>query len=203
VPPHGPTSWVESFDALLREIDRRRRPWVLILDRLATLLAASPEMASALGHLWTGARARGLPLHLVLVSDTDAVLDPLLADRAIERMGAGVEVMGIWDQVGIASSGLQAERMCDAGARIGTEDLPGKVHHKFAVIDVHGSDPTVILGSYNWTVPGAYENDENTLIIHDAALAQAYYEEWQRLWGTLAPERICNEPVVFIPLVAK
>jgi hypothetical protein len=129
--------------------------------------------------------------------------DPLLADRAIERMQEGVTVKGVWDQLGMANSGDQAERMCEAGAQIGTEDLPGKVHHKFAVIDVYGSDPTVILGSYNWTDSGAYQNDENTLIIHDAALAEAYYQEWERLWGTLTPERICNAPVVYLPLVEK
>lgn len=42
---------------------------------------------------------------------------------------------------------------------------------------------------------GAYDNDENTLIVHDRALAQAYYEEWRRLWGTLDPDRICNPMV--------
>jgi phosphatidylserine/phosphatidylglycerophosphate/cardiolipin synthase-like enzyme len=70
--------------------------------------------------------------------------------------------------------------LCAAGARIGIKNLPGKVHHKFAVIDANGSDPVVILGSYNWTGAGAYDNDENTLIMHDQALAQAYYEEWHR-----------------------
>jgi phosphatidylserine/phosphatidylglycerophosphate/cardiolipin synthase-like enzyme len=52
-----------------------------------------------------------------------------------------------------------------------------KSHHKFAIIDVDGSDPVVVLGSYNWTSSGAYDNDENTLIIHDANLAQSYYQE--------------------------
>lgn len=51
-----------------------------------------------------------------------------------------------------------------------------------AIIDVEGSDPIVILGSYNWTDIGAYQNDENTLIIHDQDLAQAYYAEWLCLW---------------------
>jgi hypothetical protein len=31
--------------------------------------------------------------------------------------------------------------LCAAGARIGIEDPPGKVHHKCAVIDVEGDDP--------------------------------------------------------------
>ena len=32
-------------------------------------------------------------------------------------------------------------------ARIGFERFAGKLHHKFAVIDVFGDDPVVILGS--------------------------------------------------------
>jgi hypothetical protein len=61
------------------------------------------------------------------------------------------------------------------------------MHHKFAVIDVHGAHPRVITGSYNWTAAGAESNDENTLIIHDAATAQAYYQEYLRLYGAIPP----------------
>ena len=127
--------------------------------------------------------------------------DDILADRVVERLGAGVEVYGVWDQLGEANVSSQDERLCAAGARIGIEDLPGKVHHKFAVIDVEGSDPTVVLGSYNWTDSGAYDNDENTLIIHDRELARAYYAEWQQLWGTVALERICNAFAVYLPAI--
>jgi hypothetical protein len=36
-----------------------------------------------------------------------------------------------------------------------------------------GDASVVILGSYNWTLAGVYDNDENTLIIHDRVLAEA------------------------------
>ena len=127
--------------------------------------------------------------------------DDLLTQRAIERLGAGVTVQGVWDQLGAASTASDDGALCAAGAQIGIEDWNGKLHHKFAVIDVYGSDPTVILGSYNWTASGAYENDENTLIIHDAGLAAAYYAEWQRLWAEIDPSRICSAQRVYIPLV--
>ena len=68
---------------------------------------------------------------------------------------------------------------------------------------MEGDDPVVILGSYNWTNAGAYDNDENTLIIHDQALAQAYYAEWERLWGTMDPDRICNAHDVYLPVVLR
>ena len=75
--------------------------------------------------------------------------------------------------------------------------------NRVALIDVEGSDPVVILGSYNWTDSGAYDNDENTLIIHDDRLAQAYYAEWQRLWSALGPERLCQQFVGYLPLALK
>ena len=40
------------------------------------------------------------------------------------------------------------------------------------------SDPTVITGSMNWSANGDDTNDENTLIIHDAAVANQFYQEF-------------------------
>jgi phosphatidylserine/phosphatidylglycerophosphate/cardiolipin synthase-like enzyme len=90
-----------------------------------------------------------------------------------------------------------------AGAQIKTENFAGKVHHKFAVIEVEGSDPVVILGSYNWTDSGAYDNDENTLIIHDRDLARAYHAEWQRLWAALREETLCPRSIAYLPMVIR
>ena len=129
--------------------------------------------------------------------------DDVLTKRVVERLGVGVEFFGVWDQLGAANESSADGALCAAGARIKIEDFNGKVHHKFAVIDVNGSDPTVILGSYNWTDSGAYDNDENTLIIHDLALAQAYYAEWQRLWSALGEDRLCKPYLIYLPAVAK
>jgi phosphatidylserine/phosphatidylglycerophosphate/cardiolipin synthase-like enzyme len=107
--------------------------------------------------------------------------DDLLTERILERMAQGVQVHGICDQLGAAHPSSACDDLHQGGAHITVEDFPGKLHHKFAVIDVEGSDPVVILGSYNWTDGGAYDNDENTLIVHDRELARAYYSEWQRL----------------------
>jgi phosphatidylserine/phosphatidylglycerophosphate/cardiolipin synthase-like enzyme len=125
--------------------------------------------------------------------------DDLLTERVVERMNDGVDVYGVWDYLGASSPYSADETLSSAGGNIRVEDFAGKVHHKFAVIDVHGSDPTVVLGSYNWTASGAYDNDENTLIIHSAALAQTYYEEWKDLWNALGEPVIDNH--VYLPLV--
>jgi phosphatidylserine/phosphatidylglycerophosphate/cardiolipin synthase-like enzyme len=123
--------------------------------------------------------------------------DEMLADRTVERLNSGAEVYGVWDQLGAASPFSMDETLAGAGAQISIEDFAGKVHHKFAVIDVGSSDPMVILGSYNWTGSGAYDNDENTLIIHDQDLAQLYYQEWLKLWSALEPKDL------YLPLVLR
>lgn len=53
------------------------------------------------------------------------------------------------------------------------------LHHKYMIVD-HGSssDPFVITGSMNWSANGDQTNDENTLIIHDAAIANQFYQEF-------------------------
>lgn len=129
--------------------------------------------------------------------------DDLLADRVIERLGQGIEVYGVWDALGAANVASDDKRLCLAGAQIKTENSAGKVHHKYAVIDVEGSDPVVILGSYNWTASGAYDNDENTLIVHDRELARAYHAEWQRVWDALGSERLCRVERIYLPAVSK
>lgn len=129
--------------------------------------------------------------------------DDLLTDQTIERLESGVEVAGLFDQLGEANGSSADEALCMAGAKIGVEDFAGKLHHKFAVIDVNGPNPVVILGSYNWTTSGAFTNDENSLIIHDAELAQAYYAEWQRLWEAVELENICNPETVYLPIIVR
>jgi hypothetical protein len=147
--------------------------------------------------VWDELAHAGQTIHFAMFFWTD----DLLTDRVIDRLDTGVEVYGVWDQLGAASPTSADEELAAAGARIRIEDFPGKVHHKFAVIDAGGSDPTVILGSYNWTDSGAYANDENTLIIHDHELAQAYYAEWLRLWWALGGPAASHW--VYLPLTVR
>jgi len=171
-----------------------------LLDYNGTLLESyfSPTDLVAF-EVWDELAGADETIHFAMFYWTD----DLLTDRAVERLEAGVEVYGLWDQLGAAHESSADEALCDAGARIKLEDFAGKVHHKFAVIDVEGSNPTVILGSYNWTSAGAYDNDENTLIIHDHDLARSYYAEWQRLWSALGIEDMCNPFVIYLPLVLR
>jgi len=56
----------------------------------------------------------------------------------------------------------------------------GIMHHKYMIVDqsVAGSDPTLLVGSHNWSSSADLRNDENTLIIHDQTIANVYYQEF-------------------------
>jgi len=56
----------------------------------------------------------------------------------------------------------------------------GIMHHKYMIVDqAYGdADPLVLTGSHNWSASAQLRNDENTLIIHDQGVANAYYQEF-------------------------
>ncbi len=73
-------------------------------------------------------------------------------------------------------------------------------HHKYAIVDPNNldSDPTVLTGSHNWTTSAQVRNDENTLIIHDATIANIFYQEFaqrfQELFGWfMAVDEVNNQ----------
>jgi phosphatidylserine/phosphatidylglycerophosphate/cardiolipin synthase-like enzyme len=64
--------------------------------------------------------------------------------------------------------------------KIYTESNDTIYHNKFAIIDPSNtsSDPQVVTGSHNWSAGANSYNDENTLIIHNAVVANMYYQEF-------------------------
>ena len=56
----------------------------------------------------------------------------------------------------------------------------GLEHNKYLIADRNSpaSDPLVLTGSHNWSNSANTVNDENTLVIHDAAIANLYYQEF-------------------------
>jgi hypothetical protein len=54
------------------------------------------------------------------------------------------------------------------------------VHNKYLLVDPNapGLDPAVLTGSHNWSTSAQTKNDENTVVVHNAAIANQYYQEW-------------------------
>ena len=66
------------------------------------------------------------------------------------------------------------------GKYIFDNSASGLLHHKLAIVDANfaASDPQVITGSHNWSNSANERNDENTLIIHSAEIANQYFQQF-------------------------
>ncbi len=59
------------------------------------------------------------------------------------------------------------------------------LHDKYGLVDAEdlSSDPIVITGSHNWSTAAETVNDENTLIIHDAAISNFYLQDFKQRYN--------------------
>jgi phosphatidylserine/phosphatidylglycerophosphate/cardiolipin synthase-like enzyme len=77
----------------------------------------------------------------------------------------------------------------------------GIMHHKYMIVDqgFADSDPILLTGSHNWSSSAQFRNDENTLIFHDQAVANAYYQEFVVRFGNgqiIVPKPECKNDFV-------
>jgi len=103
---------------------------------------------------------------------------------------SGVTVEGVFDSLQAGSQYSKYNDMIADGIPVKKDSVSGLLHHKYLIIDEDQpwSDPIVVTGSANWTnatdVSGG--NDENTVIIHDANLANEFYQEFRARYGPSA-----------------
>jgi hypothetical protein len=56
----------------------------------------------------------------------------------------------------------------------------GIMHHKFMIVDQNkpNLDAFVLTGSHNWSSNANFNNDENTVVIHDPKIANQFFQHW-------------------------
>jgi phosphatidylserine/phosphatidylglycerophosphate/cardiolipin synthase-like enzyme len=86
------------------------------------------------------------------------------------------------------------------GSRVKVYNQSNSIYHnKFLIVDPCdlASDPLVETGSHNWSNAADTKNDENTLVIHDATIANLYYQSFAQnfadLNGVLSDCQILND----------
>ena len=92
---------------------------------------------------------------------------------------------GIVDDTASAG-GLQFLIMKGAmGSNIKVDKYSWLFHHKYLIVDPSNtsSDPLVLTGSHNWSTAAETKNDENTVIVHDATIANIYLQEFTQRWS--------------------
>jgi phosphatidylserine/phosphatidylglycerophosphate/cardiolipin synthase-like enzyme len=102
-----------------------------------------------------------------------------LSRALIEKAKAGVTVQGVFDKDQYRSnSGTEYDNLRKAGVEVYLDANPQLMHHKVIIID----QQVVITGSYNFSNNAEYNNDENTLIIHNQDIAAQFLAEYQLIY---------------------
>jgi phosphatidylserine/phosphatidylglycerophosphate/cardiolipin synthase-like enzyme len=101
------------------------------------------------------------------------------ADSIINRIQNGVYAAGIIDP-----TSQSYPPYINLGAVMGTnlikDNITGLYHNKMLIVDpsLPASDPMVFTGSHNWSASADTKNDENVVIVHDATVANIYYQSF-------------------------
>jgi hypothetical protein len=78
------------------------------------------------------------------------------------------------------------------------DSRPGSWHHKYIILDPNCPDgnPRIYTGSANWSNNGNLRSDENIVIVHDADIANVYYQSFMNRYhengGTLVVDGQCE-----------
>jgi phosphatidylserine/phosphatidylglycerophosphate/cardiolipin synthase-like enzyme len=134
----------------------------------------------------------GRLLDAIASADNDLHFESMLITRA--DLGRAIASQITTRNIGACSDGLVNDTSGTAGFafRLMKAAMPtrllikrsgagfGIMHHKTLIVDAGASqsDPTVFVGSHNWTLSADTENDENTLVVHDAQVTNRYYQEY-------------------------
>lgn len=147
----------------------------LVVDGTRVEVYFSPEDDTAARLVELVADARESVYFLAYSFTADDLSTALLA-----RAPAGVTISGVFEESQYRSNtGAEFERLLSGGLDVRLDGNPRNMHHKVLIID----QQIVVTGSYNFSASAAERNDENTLVIHNAGIAAAYLEEFQRIYA--------------------
>ena len=116
-------------------------------------------------------------------------LDELAAAMLSQAASRDVTVEGVFEDRNSTASWSQLPALHCAGAAVRQDGNRYVLHHKVIIIDDH----TVITGSFNFSRSAERKNDENIVIVRNAAIAELYLQEWRRIWASaeaLAPDEV-------------
>jgi len=119
----------------------------------------------------------------------------VISDAIIDRTQAGVG-----SKVVISSRTTSSQVVEALGNALGNNfkeyNEQGMLHSKSMIIDQSNvsSDPFVWTGSHNWSDAANTVNDENTIVIHNAVVANLFYQEFKKRFDLAIP--ISERPIL-------
>jgi phosphatidylserine/phosphatidylglycerophosphate/cardiolipin synthase-like enzyme len=102
-----------------------------------------------------------------------------IALALLEAQKRGVDVRVVADRSNATARYTAATFLATQGVPVRLDYRYSIMHDKFLIVD----GQTLETGSFNFTAAAEARNAENVLVLHDAALAQQYEQQWERLWN--------------------
>ncbi|SRR6266542_454198 len=100
-----------------------------------------------------------------------------IGKAVLDRAKAGARVSGVFERTGSETRFSEYGQMKQVGLDVYQDGNPYLMHHKVFVLDGR----TTIFGSFNFSDSADKDNDENCLIVDDAAFAARFSEEIDRM----------------------
>lgn len=114
-----------------------------------------------------------------------------LGNAVLSAHNDGVIVRGIIDNIG--DQGAEYDYLLGNGVNVTPDNNSNQTHHKYCLIDAGSpnSNPIVVTGSHNWSASAETRNDENTLLIYDADVANIFLQEFEARWCEIVTGTNC------------
>ncbi|PID93375.1 MAG: hypothetical protein CSA96_00100 [Bacteroidetes bacterium] len=111
---------------------------------------------------------------------TMLITRPDIASALIAARRKGCEVQIIIDDSDQHGKAVLKQLLAEEGIVVKKHKGDGLLHHKYMIVDQNMAekDPLLLTGSHNWSNSAELRNDENTLIVHDQGVANAYFQEF-------------------------
>lgn len=126
-----------------------------------------------------------------LIVNTMLITRNDLVDAIVQQKNTGTDVMVMVNHQNEGNMQNQYNTLLsNLSYRIITfSEIPqsGTLHHKLMIGNTKSNNnPFVLTGSHNWSTAAEVRNDENTLVVYDANIANQYYQEFMGRLDALA-----------------
>jgi phosphatidylserine/phosphatidylglycerophosphate/cardiolipin synthase-like enzyme len=120
----------------------------------------------------------------------------VISDAIIARKNAGVTSKVIITNRATSDATVVSDLMSALGNNFKEYHEQGLLHSKVMIVDQSGiaSDPFVWTGSHNWSDAANVSNDENSIVIHNDAICNLYFQEFKYRFDKAIP--LSDHPVL-------
>jgi len=122
----------------------------------------------------------------------------VISDAIIAKEEEGVNSRVIISNRATSDATVVANLVTALGTNFKEYHEQGMLHNKSMIIDQSNpaSDPFVWTGSHNWSDAANVNNDENSIVIHDALISNLFYQEFKKRYDLAIP--VSDRPVLFL-----